>query len=229
MMDRPLDCQIFHNTNSLRCVPIASYDCWTANTTSLAEMTARAELLFTCIRSSRDPQDLAITNDFLQVLYCNMCWQIEALSASMCPSIPFIDVYIPSHGSPPATTTLARDFQTCLPDFCLTGDANMSPDPQSLFPPARASNPQPHSQTLEATRIISHQSVGSSATIAKHTHQAQALKSGDDISVYLTNMHDQHTQSARIPAQIPVRKEDSTVQRPGKRPGLPRKSLRYKT
>lgn len=169
-------------------------------------------------------------NDLLQVLYCNMCWQTEALSASMCPSIPFIDVYIPSHGSPPATTTSARNFfQTCLPDFCPTGDANVSPDPQSLFPPARASNPQPHPQTLEATRIISHQSVGSSATIAKHTHQAQALKSGENISVYLTNMHDQHTQSARIPAQIPVRKEYSTVQRPGKWPGLPRKSLRYKT
>ena len=227
MMDRPLDYQIFHNTNSLRCVPIASHDCWTANTTSPAEMTARAELLFTCIRSSHDPQELAITNDFPQVLYCNMCWQTTPRSASMF-SVPFIDVYIPSHGSPPATTTLTRDFQTCLPDFCSMGDANVSPDPQSLFPPARASNPRPHPQTLEAKRIISHQFVGSPATIAKHTHQAQALKSGDDISVYLTNMHDQHTQLAQIPAQIPVRKEDSTVQRPGRRPGLPRKSLRSK-
>lgn len=141
MMDRPLDCQIFHNTNSLRCVPIASSDCWTANTPFLAEMTARAGLIFTCIRSSRDPQDLAITNDFLQVLYCNMCWQTTPRSASMF-SVPFIDVYIPSHGSPPATTTSARNFfQTCLPDFCPTGDANVSPDPQSLLPPSKGKKP----------------------------------------------------------------------------------------
>lgn len=146
-MDRPLDYQIFHNTNSLRCVPIASHDCWTASTTSLAEMTTRAELLFTRIRSSHDPQELAITNDFPQVLYCNMCWQTTPRPASMF-SVPFIDVYVPSHGSLAATTTSARNFfQTCLPDFCPTGDANMSPDQQSLFPPARASDPQPHPQT----------------------------------------------------------------------------------